>query len=214
MNGSDSGRLDRRAALKWMMTGTAALMVTDRAALAQGAAGPAARGYGTDPDLVRSYQPGELWPLSFNDHQRRTATSLCNLIIPAEGSVPSAGDLKVQDFIDEWISSPYPAQAADRTRILRGLEWIDGESQRRFQRDFADLSEGQQTALCDDICRVAPADSPLHEPSHFFRRFRDLTAGGFFTTPEGARDVGYVGNVPLASFDGPPLEVLQRLGLA
>jgi hypothetical protein len=120
----------------------------------------------------------------------------------------------VQDFIDEWISSPYPAQAADRTRILRGLEWIDGQSQRRFQRDFADLSEVQQTAICDDICRVAPDDSPLHEPSHFFRRFRDLTAGGFFTTPEGARDVGYVGNVPLASFDGPPLEVLQRLGLA
>jgi len=93
MNSSDSGRLDRRAALKWMAAGTAALMVTDRAALAQGAAAPAARGYGTDPDLVRSYQPGDLWPLSFNDHQRRTATALCNLIIPAEGSVPSAGDL-------------------------------------------------------------------------------------------------------------------------
>ena len=213
MNGSDSGRLDRRAALKWMMAGTAAMMVTDRAALAQGAGAAAARGYGTDPDLVRSYQPGELWPLSFDDHQRRTATALCTLIIPAEGSVPSAGDLKVQDFIDEWISSPYPAQAADRPRILRGLAWIDEESQRRFQRVFADLSEAQQSAICDEICRVAPADSPLHEASHFFRRFRDLTAGGFFTTPEGAKDAGYIGNVPLATFDGPPPEVLQRLGL-
>jgi hypothetical protein len=213
MNGPDSGRLDRRAALKWMMAGTAALMVTERAALAQGAASPASRGYGSDPDLIRSYQPGELWPLSFNDHQRRTATALCDVIIPAEGTVPSAGDLKVQDFIDEWISAPYPTQVADRPRILRGLEWIDGESQRRFQRGFADLSPDQKTAICDDICRVAPPDSPLHEPSHFFRRFRDLTASGFYTTPEGARDAGYVGNVPLATFDGPPPEVLRRLGL-
>jgi hypothetical protein len=27
------------------------------------------------------------------------------------------------------------------------------------------------------------------------------------------KDLGYVGNVPLASFDGPPVEVLRRLGL-
>ena len=27
------------------------------------------------------------------------------------------------------------------------------------------------------------------------------------------RDLGYVGNIPLPSFDGPPPEVLERLGL-
>jgi hypothetical protein len=27
------------------------------------------------------------------------------------------------------------------------------------------------------------------------------------------KDIGYVGNVPLASFDGPPTEVLRKLGL-
>ena len=28
------------------------------------------------------------------------------------------------------------------------------------------------------------------------------------------KDIGYVGNVALASFDGPPPEVLKHLGLA
>ena len=28
------------------------------------------------------------------------------------------------------------------------------------------------------------------------------------------RDLGYVGNVPVPSWDGPPAEVLERLGLA
>jgi len=28
------------------------------------------------------------------------------------------------------------------------------------------------------------------------------------------KDIGYVGNVPLTTFDGPPREVLKRLGLA
>ena len=50
--------------------------------------------------------------------------------------------------------------------------------------------------------------------SQFFKKFRDLTAGGYYTTPEGMKDIGYVGNVPLATFDGPPPEVLRKLGLA
>ena len=48
----------------------------------------------------------------------------------------------------------------------------------------------------------------------FFAKFRDLTAGGFYTTPVGMKDIGYVGNVPLERFDGPPLELLKKAGLA
>jgi hypothetical protein len=40
-----------------------------------------------------------------------------------------------------------------------------------------------------------------------------VTTGGFYTTPEGTKDIGYVGNVALTRFDGPPPEVLQRLGI-
>jgi hypothetical protein len=212
---SDLPRLDRRTAIKWMLTATAALAVTDRAALAAPAqaAAPATKGYGTDPLLNQEYAPGAFWPLTMTDHQRRTAAALCGLIIPAEGSLPSAADLKVHDFIDEWISSPYPDQKTDRDTILTGLAWIDAESRRRFGADFAGLNHAQKSAIADDLCH-APDAKPEHaEGARFFARFRDLTASGFFTTPEGMKDIGYVGNTPLAEFKGPPREVLEKLGL-
>ncbi|MFZ5493795.1 MAG: gluconate 2-dehydrogenase subunit 3 family protein [Verrucomicrobiota bacterium] len=216
MSTSDLPRLDRRTALKWMLTAAAALAVTDRAAAGarDQASATATKGYGLDPVLNREYAPGAFWPLTMTGHQRRTAAALCGLIIPAEGSIPSAADLQVHDFIDEWISSPYADQQGDRETVLSGLAWIDREARARFGADFADLSHAQMCAIADDLCH-APDARPEHaEGAKFFARFRDLTAGGFFTTPEGMKDVGYVGNMPLAEFKGPPPEVLEKLGLA
>ncbi len=215
MNHPDLPRLDRRTAIKWMLAATAAVAITDRrmfAAPAQAAA-PATKGYGTDALLNKEYEPGAFWPLTLTDPQRRTAAALCGIIIPAEGSVPSAADLRVHDFIDEWISSPYPDQANDREVVLKGLDWIDEEAQRRAVKSFADLDPKQAAAICDDLCH-APDAKPEHaEGARFFAKFRDLTASGFFTTPQGMKDLGYIGNMPLAEFKGPPPEVLQKLGL-
>jgi hypothetical protein len=58
------------------------------------------------------------------------------------------------------------------------------------------------------------APPQFKQGAKFFARFRDLTAGGFYTTPQGMKDIGYTGNTPLATFDGPPAAVLQKLGLA
>jgi len=57
------------------------------------------------------------------------------------------------------------------------------------------------------------AKPELKAGAKFFAKFRDLTAGGFYTTPEGMKDVGYIGNVPLAEFKNPPPEVLTKLGI-
>jgi hypothetical protein len=40
-----------------------------------------------------------------------------------------------------------------------------------------------------------------------------LTAGGYYSSAAGRKDLQYIGNVPLKSFDGPPLALLQKLGL-
>jgi hypothetical protein len=211
------GRMDRRLAIKWMLAAGAGAVLADTLSLAapqDAAAGAAApRGYGTDPDLVRPYKAGDYWPLTLTGEQLRTTAALCDVIVPAEGSVPSASGVGVPDFIDEWVSAPYPNYVKDRKTILEGLAWIEGESQKRFGRGFADAAPGQRVALCEDIAPEAAAGSPLEAPSKFFRRFRNLTTAGFFTTPVGMRDLGYVGNVPLATFDGPPADLVAKLGL-
>ena len=213
MTNSDS-RLSRRAALKWLMAASAAVAVVDKPLFGQQAAAPSGKPYGTDPLLNKEYAPGDFWPLTMTDHQRKTAAALCALIIPAEGKVPSAADLKVHDFIDEWISSPYPDQKGDRDLVLAGLAWIDTEAGKRFGKDFHALSDREMAAIADDICHAPDAKPEYAEGARFFAKFRDLTTSGFYTTPEGMKDIGYVGNMPLIEFKGTPPEVLAKLGIA
>jgi hypothetical protein len=213
--------MDRRTTVKWMLAVAAATpgMRDSAYALGTGPAvvhAPSGQGYGTDPDLIKVYKSGELWPLTFTLQQRRTAQVLCDLIIPADASSPSASAVGVVDFLDEWISAPYEHQRRDRTLLLEGFALLDREAASRYGagKSFAALSHKRQTAICDDICSMANAMPGLVEAAQFFARYRDLTAGGFYSTPQGRKDVRYVGNVPLPRFDGPPLEVLKKVGLA
>jgi hypothetical protein len=41
----------------------------------------------------------------------------------------------------------------------------------------------------------------------FWKKFRRLVIGAYYTTPEGFKDVGYIGNVPRPADPGPSLEV-------
>jgi hypothetical protein len=196
-----------------MMVASASALVWNQRLLGATATPVPGRGYGPDPDLMRAYKPGDLWPLTFTELQRLTVTALCDLILPADGVSPSASSVGVPDFVDEWISAPYPDQAADRQVVLLGLGWLDAESNRRFGMDFAGGGHKEMKAICDDICSESAAGPEFKKAAVFFGRFRAICTGGYYTTPEGTRDIGYVGNVALARFDGPPPELLQRLGI-
>src|SRR5579872_1973706 len=128
-------RMDRREAIKWMLAASATLSVLDGGSFA---AGSAKAGYGTDPNLMKVYQPGDLWPLTFTKEQHHLVSVLCDVILPADEKSPGASELKVPDFMDEWVSAPYPKQQADRKLILRGLDWLQAESKRRFGKGFAE----------------------------------------------------------------------------
>lgn len=214
--------MDRRRTLQWMLAASAALPLLARRALGEAAAaahpqaaGAAAapQGIGTDPDLTKIYHPGDLWPLTLTQAQRRTAASLCDVIIPADAHSPSASSVGVVDFLDEWVSAPYPDQREDRALLLEGLLWLDAEASRRFAKPFADLDESAMHAICDDVCSEKSARPQFAKAAKFFARYRDLTAGGFYTSPEGRKDLGYMGNVPRLKFSGPPPEVLRKVGL-
>lgn len=207
----DSMRVDRRTALKWVLAASAALQLP-AGAFAQETA-KSVTGYGKDPNLLKIHQIGDLWPLTLNDHQRATATVLSDLIIPADNLSPAASKVGVVDFIDEWISAPYPDNKSDQPIVVQGLAWLDTEAQRRFKNTFSALTEKERIAICDDISAAKPA-AQFEQAARFFSRYRALTAGGYYTTPVGMKDLRYVGNVAMTTFEGPPPEVLKKLGLA
>ena len=171
-----------------------------------------AKGYGKDPNLTKNYAPGDLWPLTFTPAQRKLASVLSDTIIPPEGDQAAPSALGVIDFIDEWISAPYPDSARDRAIVLDGFAWLDVRARSRFKAEFVSISGTQRNAICDELV-TAPTPAGMEQAATFFSRYRDLTAVGFYTTPIGMADLGYRGNVPLDRYDGPPKEVLAKLGL-
>jgi hypothetical protein len=197
--------LTRRDALKRVVGLSVALSALDLPAFAQ----TGIRGIGTDPNLLKKEIP---WPRVLTAAEKRTVTVLADLIIPADEHGPAASALGVPDFIDEWVSAPYEQQQEDLKVIRAGLAWLDAEAQKRFHKGFPDAAPEQQTALLDDI--VKDGSEAWKQAFGFFRVFRDRVAGGYYSTPEGWKAIGYVGNVAIPEFPGPPPEVLKHLGLA
>lgn len=172
---------------------------------------PLAAGTPTDPDLINPVVP---WDGVLTEEELRTIGSLCDVIIPEDEGSPSATAVGAHDFVNEWVSAPYEGNQRDLVIVRGGITWLNVEAGRRFGREFADLSLAEKQAICDDIA-YAPRAGPEHRAAaRFFDKIRDLTATAFYTTPEGMSDLGYVGNLPMSQFDGPPREVLERLGLA
>ncbi len=202
--------MDRRTTIKWVLAASAAWPLLE-ARVGRADSALTGGGYGTDPHLLAVYRPGELWPLTLTAPQRRLAGILADIIIPADEHSPSASAVGVVEFIDEWVSAPYPASQRDRPIVLDGFTWLDAEAAQRFGKEFSDLTATQQYVICDDICDESR--SPWRDAARFFALYRDLTAGGFYSTPVGRKDLGYIGNVPLARFDGPPPALLKKLNL-
>ena len=196
--------LSRREALKRVIGLSVALSALEMPAFA---ATPV-RGIGLDPNLLKKEIP---WPLVLTPEQMKIVTALADIVIPADDHGPAASAVGVPEFINEWVSAPYELQEADLKTISNGVAWIDAESRKRWGKGFADAGEDQQNALVEEI--VKEGTEARKQAHSFFRTFRDRVAGGYYSTPEGWKAIGYIGNVPLAEFPGPPPEVLKHLGL-
>ena len=168
-------------------------------------------GYGQDPELLH---PAPVpWPKTLTTAQLELLAALTDILIPAEDNIPSASAVGVPDVVDEWVSAPYPEQQHHRKLILAGLSWCDREANRRFGRRFVDASEVEQTAIVEDIAYPERKGRPeLTEALQFFDLLRRLVAGIFYSSPEGSRELGYQGNVPIAGdYPGPSKEAMAHL---
>lgn len=169
---------------------------------------PATKGYGRDPVLL---EPKVAWPLTLTKAQRTTIDLLGDMILPADDVSPGAGQLGVGAFIDEWISAPYPTQQRDRATILGGLDWLDRQSVVEQAKDFAGLGTASQSRLLDALCVAAPVEK-MAMPVQFLDRLRHLFVLGFYSLPEGQKDIGFIGNEPSEGpYPGPSAEALAHL---
>ncbi|WP_262690188.1 gluconate 2-dehydrogenase subunit 3 family protein [Kordiimonas aestuarii] len=196
-----TSRIDRRTALKWLSAAAATTLAAPKMVRAATYV-KTPQGYGTDPDMLNPTSP---WDRIMTDRQLQTTAAMTDVILPEEAPYPSPSQIGVPDFINEWVSSPYEQTKDDKKTILAGLDWIDGEAKTRFGHGYADCAESEQTGL---MATIAETDNAQHD---FFTRFRKLTLGGYYTTPAGFKDIGYIGNVPLERYPGPTDEMKATL---
>jgi len=166
--------------------------------------------YGQDPNLLNPTTP---WPRTLKTDQLNMVAHLCDIICPEDAGGPSATAVGVPEVIDEWVSAPYRDQQSDRILILNGLQWLDDEASRRFGADFLASSEAEQFMIIDDIAFEQQLEiAEFEHAAIFFAKLRTLVLGGYFTSPEGMKDIGYEGNVPiLGDYPGPSEEAFAHL---
>lgn len=200
-------KIDRRTALTWIgVVGAAAAVGAGVVVYRQMPDGKAeAKGYGTDPKLNPPAKAS--WPRLLSKDELQAAAVLADFILPASAAAPSASAIGVPDFIDEWVSAPYPDQLKDRPVIRDGLRAL-----------IPDLVKGDAAKRTAALAALPRATDEATKA--FFKRFRALTIGAYYTTEAGFKDIGYIGNEARAADPGPSDEVkaavqerLKALGL-
>lgn len=155
--------------------------------------------------------PIDAEPQFFTPAEYATVGLLADYILPADERGPSASEAGVPSFIDWVMVDELLGDPADRQSAMReGLAWVNTNVE---GGSFADATDEQRRALLDRIAYPDDAAEADEAGVSFFNRFRDYTATGYWSSPAGIQDIGYIGNVP-NQWAGCPDEVAQHIGLA
>lgn len=136
----------------------------------------------------------------FTPSELVTVRILADLIVPRDDHSGSASDAGVPEFLD-FVMTEWPEH---QTPTRGGLAWLDRESNRRFSKPFRELAATEQTSILDDIAFPARAKPEMAAGVQFFNRFRDLVMSGFYSSKEGVKDLGYIGNTFVTEWKGCP----------
>ena len=165
-------------------------------------------GHGT---TSRQQQPAiDAQPQFFTAAEYATVIMLADYVLPADERGPSASEAGVPSFIDWVMVDELLGDPADRQRAMRdGLAWLDRETE---GGSFVDATDEGRRAVLDRIAYPDDAAETDADGVSFFNRFRDYTATGYWSSPAGVQDIGYLGNVA-TNWTGCPDEVHQHIGL-
>jgi len=141
---------------------------------------------------------------TFDDRQWRTVGVLCALIIPADERSGSATQAGVPEFLDDWIAfrTEQDGNQDFQAELFGGLMWLDRESNRLFEKEFAEASSDQQKQILDRVAYPKKTAKEDQAWATFFNHFRSLTVSGFFSSKMGVADLPYLGNTVVVEWRG------------
>lgn len=144
-------------------------------------------------------QASEWTPKALTANQNDLVVALTELIIP-QTDTPGAKAARVNRFIDSVLER---ASAANRTRFLSGLDWLDERSRATFKRSFVEAAPADQTALLTEIADKGNTSAGDRTGVEFFRAIKSMTIDGYYTSEIGLmQELGDSPQMFLAEFPG------------
>jgi gluconate 2-dehydrogenase gamma chain len=148
-------------------------------------------------------------PKVFTPAEYRTVRVLVDYVIPRDDRSGSATDARVPEFMDVFMQT----RENMRNWMRTGLAWLDEECNKRFTKTFVACDDAQRRAVLDDIAWPRRARPEMANGVRFFTNFRNFTASGFWSSKMGVDDLQYMGNRPVAQWNGCPAPALAKLGV-
>ena len=159
-----------------------------------------------------SHDAPEGWaPRALTAAQLEQVAVIAERIIPTTDT-PGARAAGVHRFIDVMLAEYY--DGAERTRFVAGLADVDVRAARAHGRSFVRCSAAQQSALLAQLDHESLGADRAAEPRDvhaFFRRMKELTVLGYYSSQPGATQELRYEAVP-GRFDG--CVPLARVGRA
>ncbi len=133
---------------------------------------------------VAGGQPANFVPQFFSGTEFALIERLTELIIPSDDT-PGAREAGVAEFVDFMVAHDGEQQYDFRT----GLSWLNAHSERLLGRPFLELTPEGQISVLEPLAYRAKYRDGEEEGREFFRRIRELTAMGFYTSEIGYREL-------------------------
>jgi hypothetical protein len=124
----------------------------------------------------------------FSPQQMATLTRLSDVLMPPIGDKPGAVQAQTPMFLDFLIGTSPEA----RKQVYRdGLDWLDSESKKKFNAEFAKLNDSQAGEMLKPWLRTWMSDHPPEEKhaafvniAHDDIRMATVNSKAWFVVPE------------------------------
>ena len=130
-------------------------------------------------------------PKFFTPAEFAMLDELTEMIIPTDDHSPGARAAQVAAYIDARVAEAFLPEEKEKWR--KGLQSVDGLSQKMHHRAFLDATPTQRTAVLSSMEKSDP----------FFALLKQSTAFAYYTSKIGIhQEMEYKGNVMLNEFVG------------
>jgi len=133
---------------------------------------------------VEQIRPAQYKPQFFSEREYAVVERLADLIIPSD-ETPGAREAGVAEFIDFMIARDRDRQYKFRT----GVSWLNAHAERLLGKPFVELSEKEQVSILEPLAYKAKYREGEEDGREFFRRMREITVTGFYTTEIGYKEL-------------------------